>query len=57
MPPQDYAKRKYKVTPYDAPTRAVIGASTTGDGAFAVADPRCTWGKDSHRNKLKVISL
>jgi site-specific DNA-cytosine methylase len=54
MPPQDYAKRKYKVTPYDAPTRAVIGASTTGDGAFAVADPRCTWGKDSHRNKLKI---
>lgn len=54
MPKQDYAKRKYKVARYDQPTRAVIGASTTGDGAFAVADVRCTWGKDSHRNKLRV---
>jgi site-specific DNA-cytosine methylase len=56
MPPADYSKRKYKVTPYDGPSRAVIGASTTGDGAFAVADPRCTWGADSHRNKLRVTS-
>lgn len=49
-----YSSRKYKVHAYDDTTRAVIGASTTGDGAFAVADPRCTWGKDSHRNKLRV---
>lgn len=35
-----YTTTKYKVTPYDQSSRAVIGASTTGDGAFAVADPR-----------------
>lgn len=51
---KEYDSRKYKVTPYDGSSRAVIAASTTGDGAFAVADPRCTWGADSHRNKLKV---
>lgn len=51
---RDYSSRKYKVTAFGMPSRAVIGASTTGDGAFAVADPRCTWGANSHRNKLKV---
>lgn len=33
-------KGKYRVTAFDEPTGAVIGASTTGQGAFAVADPR-----------------
>lgn len=37
---KDYTTTKYKVTPFDGASRAVIGASTTGDGAFAVADPR-----------------
>lgn len=37
---QEYARTKYQVTPYDRSSRAVIGASTTGKGAFAVADPR-----------------
>lgn len=37
---QEYASTKYQVTPYDRSSRTVIGASTTGDGAFAVADPR-----------------
>jgi site-specific DNA-cytosine methylase len=52
----DYSSRKYKVTPYTAASRAVIGASTTGDGAFAVADVRCTWGNGSHQNKLRVTN-
>ncbi len=56
-PERSYVQRKYKVTPFDHSARTVIGASTTGDGAFAVADPRCTWGPDSHRNKLKVIAM
>lgn len=50
----DYSSRKYKVTPYDQSTRAVIGASTTGDGAFAVADPRPSWGNQRHRNILRI---
>lgn len=50
----EYSSRKYKVTEYAGSSRAVIGASTTGDGAFAVADPRCTWGPNSHRNKMRV---
>lgn len=33
-------KGKYIVTPYDGPSNTVIAASTTGNGAFAVADPR-----------------
>jgi site-specific DNA-cytosine methylase len=32
-------KGKYIVTPYSGPANTVIGASTTGNGAFAVADP------------------
>lgn len=35
-----YTTTKYKVTRFDEASRTVIGASTTGDGAFAVADPR-----------------
>jgi site-specific DNA-cytosine methylase len=31
---------KYLVTPFDAPAGTVIASSTTGNGAFAVADPR-----------------
>lgn len=31
---------KYRVTPFDAPAGTVIGGSTTGQGAFAIADPR-----------------
>lgn len=31
---------KYRVTAFEKPAGAVIGASTTGNGAFAVADPR-----------------
>jgi hypothetical protein len=38
----------------DEATRTVIGASTTGDGAFAVADPRPEWNNDRHRNIMRV---
>lgn len=31
---------KYLITPFNGPTGTVIGGSTTGQGAFAVADPR-----------------
>ncbi len=33
-------KGKYIVTPFNAPSNTVISGSTTGNGAFAVADPR-----------------
>lgn len=33
-------KGKYRVTGFDEPAGSVIGGSTTGQGAFAVADPR-----------------
>jgi len=41
---------KYAVTPFDAPSGVVIGGSTTGQGAFAVADPRPNMprGKGDH---------
>lgn len=45
---------KYRVTRMDEAAGTVISASSTGDGAFAVADPRCTWGPDAHRNKHRV---
>lgn len=33
-------KGKYQVVPFEDPARTVIAGSTTGHGAFAVADPR-----------------
>lgn len=36
---------KYQVVPMDGQSRTVIAASTTGEGAFAVADPRAFGGK------------
>lgn len=47
---------KYKITDYEEPAGTVIAGSTTGQGAFALADPRMGWGPDSHRNKMKVVS-
>ncbi|VVT03032.1 Site-specific DNA methylase [Marinobacter salarius] len=37
---QPTARSKYRVTRYDESSGSVIAASTTGEGAFAVADPR-----------------
>lgn len=48
------ATTKYHVTPYDRSCRTVVGASTTGNGAFAVADPRPNWGNQRHANILRV---
>lgn len=39
-PRDDYKQTKYRVTSIDEPAGTVIAASTTGNGAFAVADPR-----------------
>ncbi|PZU63806.1 DNA cytosine methyltransferase [Sphingobium sp.] len=49
-----YTTTKYKVTRFDEASRTVIGASTTGDGAFAVADPRPSWGNQRHQNIMRV---
>ena len=54
-PAKDYAVTTYQVTPSDGASRTVIGASTTGDGAFAVADPRPTHGTGAHHNKMRVV--
>lgn len=46
---------RYRVTPFDEPCNTVIGASTTGQGAFAIADPRTGYGPTSHQNKLAMV--
>lgn len=46
---------KYRITPYEGPANAVIAASSTGNGAAAVADVRTGFGPNSHRNKLRVV--
>jgi site-specific DNA-cytosine methylase len=48
---QGYDSRKYKITTWDSAARAVIGASTTGDGAFALADPRGPMVGDAESRK------
>lgn len=42
VPVAGWGKGKYRVTAWDEPGGAVIGASSTGQGAFAVAGPRET---------------
>ena len=46
---------KYRVTRIEEPAGAVIAGSTTGQGAFAVADPRPTHGDQAHHNKMRVV--
>nr|WP_210339001.1 DNA cytosine methyltransferase [Ensifer sp. ENS04] len=53
-PRDDYKQTKYRVTGYDEAAGTVIAASTTGNGAFAIADPRTEWGENAHGNKLAV---
>jgi site-specific DNA-cytosine methylase len=48
-------KGKYRITKYDEAAGTVIGGSTTGQGAFALADPRTGSNPNAHRNKLKVV--
>lgn len=47
---------KYRVTGMEEPAGTVIAQSTTGQGAFAVADPRPTHGPNAHTNKMKVVA-
>jgi site-specific DNA-cytosine methylase len=48
---------KYRVTSWGEPAGVVIGASTTGEGAFAVADPRAFAGEEGARfnNVYRVV--
>lgn len=51
----DYKQTKYRVTGFDEASGAVIGASTTGNGAFAVADPRhLNWHPGASSSKERV---
>ena len=56
MGDRNYTTTKYQVTPWAGQSRTVIAASTTGEGAFAVADPRPTHGPQAHTNKMKVVA-
>jgi site-specific DNA-cytosine methylase len=49
-----YETTKYRVTPWGGSSRAVIGASTTGDGAFAIADIRVGPFADQLHGKYRV---
>jgi site-specific DNA-cytosine methylase len=49
MPDSGYEKKKYKVTSWTEPSRTVISGSTTGEGAFAVADPRINRGREHYK--------
>ncbi len=46
-PRDDYKQTKYRVTGYDEAAGTVISASTTGNGAYAVADPRTGASEES----------
>lgn len=46
-PRDDYKQTKYRVTGFEEPSGTVISASTTGNGAFAVADPRTGASEES----------
>lgn len=45
---------KYRVTAMTEPAGTVIGGSTTGQGAFALADPRPGFGPSTHHNIMQV---
>ena len=47
---------KYRVTAFDEAAGTIIAGSTTGQGAFALADPRPTHGPNAHQNKHKVVA-
>lgn len=53
--PTQHTGGKYRVTRYDEASNCVIGASTTGQGAYAVADPRTGYATTSHSNKLALV--
>lgn len=45
---------KYRITSWREPSGTVISSSTTGNGGFAVADPRTKWPDGTHTSKLHV---
>lgn len=47
--------RHYGVLPWDRPSQAVTASADHDNGAFSVADPRCNWSPNAHRNKLRVV--
>jgi len=53
--PDRHVGGKYRVVGYGEASNTVIAGSTTGNGAFAVADPRTTHGPNAHQNKMAVI--
>jgi len=46
---------KYRICGYNEPCNTIIAGSTTGQGAFALADPRTGYGPTSHQNKLAMV--
>lgn len=44
----------FRIVPFEDHSPAVAGPGGPA-GGIAVADPRATWGADSHRNKFKVV--
>ena len=45
---------KYRVTSWEEASGTIISSSTTGNGGFAVADPRTGWPDSAHTSKLHV---
>lgn len=53
--PGRHVNGKYRVAGYGEPSSTVLAASTTGNGAFAVADPRyAAWHPGASSAKLRV---
>lgn len=51
----EYQQTKYRVTEFNGPAGTVIAASTTGNGAFGVADPRYeNWHPGASSQKMRV---
>lgn len=50
----EWARGKYRVTAMDEPAGAVIGASSIGNGAVAVADPRPGFQPQTHTNIYRI---
>jgi hypothetical protein len=56
-PEVDHGNQEYRLGSFRMSVSGINGANATDPPAFVVADPRCTWGPDSHRNKLRVVAM
>lgn len=56
-PEVDHGNEEYRLASYQMTVGSINGANLAEASAFPVADPRCTWGPDSHRNKLRVVAM